>query len=305
MMSTKNAGSRRLVGAITATAALFGTVAVALMVLPASPAKAQSTLEQAREEGYIRVGFANEAPFGFATTAGELTGEAPEVAKAVLDKMGISEVDGVLTEFGSLIPGLNAGRFDVIAAGMFITPKRCEQIDFSEPTYKLAQAFLVPEGNPKNLQTYEDIAANPELMLAVLTGAVEKGYAEQAGVEEAQLVTLPDPPSMLAAVQAGRADAAALTTLSISNLAEKGEGVEMTEPITEAGGESVVGYGAFGFREDDDALREAFNEQLKGFIGSEEHKKLVSAFGFGRDYMIPDKTTEEICGAAYDAPQEG
>ena len=64
----------------------------------------------------------------------------------MLAKMGIAQVDGVLTEFGSLIPGLQAGRFDIIAAGMFVNPKRCEQMQFSEPTYGIGQAFLVAEG---------------------------------------------------------------------------------------------------------------------------------------------------------------
>ena len=35
--------------------------------------------------------------------------------------MGINQVEGVLTEFGSLIPGLQARRFDIIAAGMYVT----------------------------------------------------------------------------------------------------------------------------------------------------------------------------------------
>ena len=35
--------------------------------LAGTPALAQSTLERAKADGYIRVGFANEAPFGFAT----------------------------------------------------------------------------------------------------------------------------------------------------------------------------------------------------------------------------------------------
>ena len=104
---------------------------------------AASTLERAKQDGFIRVGFANEAPFGFATPEGKLTGEAPEVAKAVLNAIGIPQVDGVLTEFGSLIPGLKAKRFDVIAAGMFITPKRCAEIAFSEPSYGIGQAMLV------------------------------------------------------------------------------------------------------------------------------------------------------------------
>src|SRR4051794_35676063 len=72
---------------------------------------AETTLERAKKDGFVRIGFANEAPFGYATPDGKLTGEAPEVAKAVLAKMGIPQVDGVLTEFGSLIPGLKARRF--------------------------------------------------------------------------------------------------------------------------------------------------------------------------------------------------
>ena len=91
---------------------------------------------------------ANEAPYGYATPDGKLTGEAPEVAKAVLAKMGITQVDGVLTEFGSLIPGLKAGRFDIIAAGMYVNPQRCNEIAFSEPSYGIGQAILVPAGNP-------------------------------------------------------------------------------------------------------------------------------------------------------------
>src|ERR1700750_549234 len=110
---------------------------------------AETTLEKARREGYIRVGFANEAPYGYATPDGKLTGESPEVVKAVLAKIGIPQVDGVLTEFGSLIPGLEAGRFDIIAAGMFINPKRCAEIQFSEPSYGIGQAMLVKKGNPK------------------------------------------------------------------------------------------------------------------------------------------------------------
>ena len=185
------------------------------------PAYAQSTLERAKADGYIRVGFANEAPFGFATPDGKLTGEAPEVAKAVLAKMGIAQVDGVLTEFGSLIPGLKAGRFDIIAAGMFINPKRCAEIAFSEPSYGIGQAMLVPKGNPKGVKDYATIKDNPDLKLAVMAGAVEGGYAKDAGVAEAQIVSLPDQSSLVAAVQSGRADAAALSALSIADMARR------------------------------------------------------------------------------------
>jgi polar amino acid transport system substrate-binding protein len=275
-----------------------GFIGLAALGLSAAPlsrkAHAASTLERAKQDGFIRVGFANEAPFGFATPEGKLTGEAPEVAKAVLNAIGIPQVDGVLTEFGSLIPGLKAKRFDVIAAGMFITPKRCAEIAFSEPSYGIGQAMLVKAGNPKQIADYGSIVANKDLKLAVMAGAVEAGYAKDAGVPQAQLVVLPDQSSLLAAVQAGRADAAALTALSIADMAKKGEGVESTKPFGEVAGKSVKGHGGFGFRKDDKELYQAFNEQLKKFIGSPEHIALVEPFGFGKDYL-PNKTMEQLC----------
>lgn len=273
---------------------LTGIALSASLLASPTPAHAESTLEKAKAQGYIRVGFANEAPFGFATADGKLTGEAPEVAKAVLAKMGIKEVDGVLTEFGSLIPGLKAGRFDIIAAGMFINPKRCAEINFSEPSYGIGQAMLVKTGNPKGIKDYSSFADNKDLKLAVMAGAVEAGYAKDAGVAEDQLVVLPDQSSLVAAVQAGRADGAALTALSIADMAKKGEGVESTTPFGEVAGKSVKGHGGFGFRKEDTDLQEAFNAELKTFLGSEEHLALVTPLGFGKDYL-PNKTMEELC----------
>lgn len=269
---------------LAVTPALFSGVAFA----------ADDSLERIKKQGFIRIGFANEAPYGYATPDGKLTGEAPEVAKAVLAKMGITEVDGVLTEFGSLIPGLMAGRFDIIAAGMFINPKRCAQIAFSEPSYGIGQAMLVKAGNPKGVKDYASIKDNKDLKLAVMAGAVEAGYAKESGIGDDQLVVLPDQSSLLAAVQSGRADAAALTALSIADMAKKGEGVESTKPFGEVNGKSVKGHGGFGFRKEDTSLYEAFDKELKAFIGSPEHIALVTPFGFGADYL-PNKTMEQLC----------
>ena len=288
-MSHRRTISRR--GFLMAGAVLAGGGA---LLSTTRRALAETTLERAKAQGFIRVGFANEAPFGFATPDGKLTGEAPEVAKAVLAKMGIAQVDGVLTEFGSLIPGLKAGRFDIIAAGMFINPKRCAEIAFSEPSYGIGQAMLVKAGNPKGIKDYSSFKDNKDLKLAVMAGAVEAGYAKDSGVPDDQVLVLPDQSSLLAAVQSGRSDGAALTALSIADMAKKGEGVETTTPFGEVAGKSVKGHGGFGFRKEDTDLYEAFNNELKSFIGTPEHVALVTPFGFGQDYL-PNKTMEQLC----------
>jgi len=102
----------------------------------------KNTLEHIQSTGVVRVGYANEAPDAYMDSAmGKVTGEAPEILRVIMQRMGVTQVEAVLTEFGSLISGLKAGRFDVIAAGMYITPARCREIGFSEPTYGIGEAF--------------------------------------------------------------------------------------------------------------------------------------------------------------------
>ena len=92
----------------------------------ATGAAAQSTLEKLKKENAVRIGFANEAPWSFAQTDGTVSGVDYDLASLVFGKLGINQVEGVLTKFGSLIPGLKASRFDTIVAGLYIRPARCE-----------------------------------------------------------------------------------------------------------------------------------------------------------------------------------
>ncbi|NKE69257.1 ectoine/hydroxyectoine ABC transporter substrate-binding protein EhuB [Candidatus Manganitrophus noduliformans] len=259
-----------------------------------------TTLERVRSQGKIRLGYANEAPYAYYdTAAGKLTGEAPEIARAVLGEMGVTEVEGVLTEFGALIPGLKAGRFDIIAAGMYITPARCREIAFSNPTYGLGEAFLVKAGNPLGLHSYEEAAAHPTARLGVVAGAVERRYAQATGVPESRIAVLPDAPSAVAAVQAGRVDAYAGTSLTIQNLLSKARdpGIERAEPFRDPiiDGKTVIGYGAFGLRKEDTALLNEFNAHLERFIGSPRHLAVVAPFGFTEADLPGEITAEALC----------
>ncbi|CAB3717250.1 hypothetical protein LMG3458_03641 [Achromobacter deleyi] len=262
---------------------------------------AANTLEAAKAAGKIRIGYANEAPFAFMDSKeAKVTGESVEIARVVLKRMGINEVEGVLTEFGSLIPGLQAKRFDIIAAGMYVTPERCGQVAFSDPTYGVGEAFLVKQGNPKNLHSYEDVVKNPDAKLGVVVGAIEGEYASKVKVPPGQVVVFPDAVSALSGVQAGRADAYAATALTINDLMGKtdaGSGLEKADPFTDPviDGKGVRGYGAYAFRPDDKAFADAFNAELAKFIGTEEHKQLVAPFGFTPQELPNGVTAAKLC----------
>lgn len=278
----------------TVSAAVAALGILSLTPLLAPSAQAQNTLEKIRKQGYIRIGFANEAPYSYATPSGKLTGESPSVFKHVMKKLGVNEVDGVLTEWGSLIPGLKAGRFDAIVASMYVTPKRCKQVIFANPTYGIGEAFIVKKGNPDGVNTFAD-AVKKKLKVAFIAGTAEVGYAKMAGLPRDHRLIVPDFASGVAAVLGGRASAVALTSLTAKDLAAKNDKIERAKPFTFThNGKSYKGEGSFAFRKEDTALRDAVNAQLAKFIGTPEHLAMIKKFGFDKA-NLPEHTAAQLC----------
>ncbi|TQM02073.1 ectoine/hydroxyectoine ABC transporter substrate-binding protein EhuB [Pseudonocardia kunmingensis] len=284
-------------GAALGAGALSGGCASAASA--GSYAVGGSTLARAREAGVISIGIANEAPYGYTGPDGTVTGEAVEVARAVFTDLGVPAVRPVTVDFGELIPGLTLARqFDVVTAGMFVTAQRCEAVAFSVPDYTAPTAFLVPRGNPRGVATFDQVREQ-DLRVAVLGGAVEYRYALDSGVSEARVLPLADQQALLLAVEAGRADCAALTNISLNNVvaANPDTAVEVTPgffPVI--GGREVVSAGAFALRPGEDDLLEAMNARLRAMQQSGEWLRIAQPFGFGPD-NVPgeDVTTEGLC----------
>src|SRR5947209_608320 len=261
----------------------------------------ESVLGQARKAGYIRVGFANEAPYGYADSSGKLTGEAPTVAGAVMKKLGVPNLEGVLTEFGALIPGLMANRFDIIAAGMFITPQRCNAILFSNPDYLATEALAVKAGNPHHLTDYQKVA-NSQVVVGAESGAVEGPWMEQSGVPSSRIQHFPDGPTGIQALASGRVDAFALTAISLEYLIKTGgyKNLEVTPPfIPVIGGQKKLAGGGYGFRKSEASLVTQFNQQLAAMQQSGEVLKLVEPFGFTGETVTGayQVTAAQLCKA--------
>ncbi|GAA4513168.1 transporter substrate-binding domain-containing protein [Brevibacterium yomogidense] len=255
-----------------------------------------STLQQAIDAGTITVGFAGEAPYSF-EEGGELTGATVALHREIFSELGIDEVDGVNADFGALIPGLNADRFDVVSAGMSILPERCEQAAFSNPEFMYTTALMVPEGNPEGLKTLDD-TVDTDLDVVTMTGAIESDYA--SSLEIANHNEVSDPQDGMDAVTTGRADVFALTGISLNWMADNNPDaeVEVTESfVQEIDGVPQVGAGGTVFRTDDTELQEAYNEKLDEIISDEDrYLGIVGEYGFTAEER-PDGslTTEMLC----------
>jgi len=269
---------------------------LAMLALAAAPVAAQDTLERILQTEKVTVAIAGEAPYGYRDDDGRVTGEAPEILRVILFRIAPKvEIDWVETEFGQLIPGLQAEEFDIAAAGMFITPERCEQVAFSHPTYVVGEAFAVKKGNPKNITDYETISENHDAKVGLIAGTVEYNYALVTGIPADRAPLYRNFDKAIEALEQGEVDAVGLTALTAQDLVDGKPGLEATAQFfPELDGEVVKGYGGFAFRKEDLDLRDAFNAELADFVGSKEHWELVERFGFTPD-MAPDKTAEELC----------
>ncbi|MFA8439527.1 ectoine/hydroxyectoine ABC transporter substrate-binding protein EhuB [Pueribacillus sp. YX66] len=262
--------------------------------LDSSSTKEVDILATLQEKGTVQVGFANEKPYAYEED-GELKGAAVDIAKAVFKELGIDEVEGKLADFGQLIPGLNAGKFDAITAGMAIQPDRCENAAFAEPEIQYGEGMVVQAGNPENLYSYKDIADNPNIKVAVMAGASENDFLIKEGVSEDQIMSVPDIPASFSAVESGRVHATTATEMTVKEALQSASSnkIELVEEFEQPDIEGIPSYGAPAFRKDNEALRDAYNEALAKLKADGTIAELAENYGF----TVPDDSikTEKIC----------
>ena len=257
-----------------------------------------NSLENLKEKGKVTVGFANEKPYAYEED-GELKGAAVDIAKAVFKELGIDDVEGKLSDFGQLVSGVNARQFDVVTAGMAINPDRCENVAFGEPEMQYGEGLIVQKGNPLNLNSYKDIADNPDATISIMEGATEHAFVKDEGVDPDQIQSAPDIPATFAAVESGRADATTGTEATVRMALESAnqEELEFVEDFEQPDVDGVPSYGAAAFHPDDVELREAYNEALAKLKEDGTVAEILDNNYFnGETNSVPDDiTTEKIC----------
>ncbi|MBY7142251.1 ectoine/hydroxyectoine ABC transporter substrate-binding protein EhuB [Virgibacillus sp. NKC19-3] len=257
-------------------------------------------LAELQESGTVTVGFANEEPYGYQGDDGELKGAAVDIAKAVFAELGVDDMDSQLQDYSQLIPGLNAGQYDVVTSGMAITPERCENAIFAEPEMVYGEGLVVQAGNPLGIESYEDIAENPDVRVSVMSGTTEIGYLETMGVSEDQITNAPDIPATFSAIQADRADVTTATEMTLRLAMETSDEsqLEFVENFEQPDIEGVPSWGAPAFHPDNTDLRDAYNEALQDLKEDGTVEELLEANGFDPDsnsVAAGEITAESVC----------
>ncbi len=251
-------------------------------------------LAELQAAGKITVATIVEKPYAYIDDAGNVTGAGPAVFTEVMKRLGINQIDFVLTPFDSIIAGLTSKRWDMSGVEFFVKPDRCAAVAFTNPTEKHTDSLIVPAGNPKDVHSYADVLAKG-LRFGTAAGTANIQFAKDAGIPEDKMVIFPDVVTGLAGLRAGRADVLAMAALTSGTLLlnDGGTDVEIADPFVDT---QPAYFSGFALRHEDTDLREAFNAALADMKASGELYTILKPFGF-TEAMVPgaEPTSESIC----------
>lgn len=113
-------------------------------------------------------------PLQFVDRSGTLQGMRVELGKAIARRLCLTP-EYVRIEFSAMIPGLNAGRWDLINTGIFYTPERA-RLMYMLPYEDQAISISVSKGSPLKITSADDLAGRS---IGVEIGGFEETKARE------------------------------------------------------------------------------------------------------------------------------
>ncbi len=226
----------------------------------------------------MRVAYLIEPPFNYIADAGAVTGCDIEVARYVLGKIGINEVEFIETEFAQLLPGLARDDWQM-TTGLFASPDRQSIALFSRPIWALPDGLLVQTKDAPRLTGYRSVASVGGLTLAVIRDQVQHMTALELGVTPDQFRVFETYSDAAQAVQDGTVSAFASVARAHQGFLQLGKaiGLEIVDVPTH---EKTPASGCFAFARAATDLRGRVDQVLNTFIGGSNHRRMMKAFGF-------------------------
>lgn len=257
---------------------------------------------QAEEKTWDKITIATEGafrPYNFTKPDGTLDGYEIELSQYLCAQMKV-ECTIIAQPFDSIIPALNAGKFDAIMAGLTATPKREETIDFTISYGLTPQTFATLKDSPlvnlphtgetlylakdeaKSAQIVGDVSAELKgRVVGVQTATLglsllDKYFKDAADIREYKTTEQHD-----LDLKAGRVDLIVASLAYLTDAAKKpgNEDIVMTGPYFKGG---ILGRGvAVGLRKNEPELQKKFNEAIEAAKADGTIKKLSEKwFGF-------------------------
>lgn len=263
----------------------------ALSLLLAAPAAAE-TLRIATEGAYL--------PWNGTDASGRVVGFEVDLARDLCRRIGAT-CDIIAQDWDGILPGLQQGRYDVVMAGVAITDKRAETVDFTVPYAADPATFAVPSGSPlaaalpagRRIDLTARDPAAVEAVAQVGLALVGRTVGVQRSTTHAQMmaelwpavtVRLYDSVDHAALdLAAGRVDAVLTAGSAIEAVAKAGKPVAPAGPLFSGG---MLGRGVAAATRKRDALA----GRLSGAIAAAGRDGTTAALSikwFGLDLSLP------------------
>jgi len=258
--------------AVTSVLAACGKKEEAAPAAPAAPASAPAAAAPAPEAGPLKVAIdPTYEPFTFKSADGQPTGFDVDVANALCEQIK-RKCDFVEQVWDSMIPGLNAKKYDVIISSMSITDERLKEVDFTDKYYNTPSRIVLKKGTK-----FTDAASIKGKKIGVLKGSTQEKYAlgdlKPAGVivnsYEAQDQVYLD-------IKSGRLDGTVADYMEVTGgFLSKPEGAKYELVGPDLKMPQYFGYGAgIALRKGEDKLKGELNEAIKAIRTNGTYKTL-------------------------------
>jgi octopine/nopaline transport system substrate-binding protein len=266
------------------TLGILGAVALSILVAASGAAAQEKTVKIATEGAY--------APWNFTGAGGKLEGFEIDLANDLCARMKV-RCEIVAQDWDGIIPALQAKKYDAIMAGMTITDKRKEVINFSIPYADTPSVFLTAKNSPLaklpgtgqafNLSTQQAVAETaiedlkPLLKgksIGVQTSTIQANFADKYLKGTAEIREYKTTEQHDLDLAAGRIDAVFAGAAQVIGTLEKPDFKDyaVVGPSLTGG---LLGAGiAVGLRKDEADLKKAFDEAIQGAIKDGTVQKL-------------------------------
>lgn len=247
---------------------------------------AEAALPQSiRDAGLIRAAAGIPYPPFIMLEGEEQTGLDPDLAQALGEKLGL-EIKLSHQAFETVIPSLQAKKFDIIMSGMNDTVERQGTLNFVEEIYA-GFTIVVKAGNPEDIKGLQDLCGHPvavqkaSAQLDLLTELAATCEAEGKGdLTIQQLPTAQDPQT---ALKAGRVVAYPVDApVAAYTVATAGDGkdFEMVEDPEYPVGVNPV-YTGIGTLKENTDLTEALRLALQSLIDDGVYQDILDKHNLG------------------------
>ena len=168
---------------------LLSVLAVSALIAACGNDKpAETKADAAAPAGEKQIRIATESsfkPFSYLDASGNLVGFEIDLANALCQEMK-AKCDIQSQDWDSLIPGLNAKKFDAVMAGMSATEERAKVVDFSDSYFNNTLVLLGKKGvelsatalDGKNIGV-QQATVSADYLTANQPNAVVKAYGTQ------------------------------------------------------------------------------------------------------------------------------